>query len=104
RELLTAALRARLDDAVTILPQEVGMHLTISLRDSVAARASDIEIAALAAARDLHLAPLSSHAVATPKRQGFLLGYAAWDDTRLLAGVEELARLLEDCRRPPGSR
>ncbi len=81
---------------MTILPQEVGMHLTIALSDEVTARTSDIDIAARAATHDLHLDPLSSHAVATPNRQGFLLGYAAWDDTNLLAGVEKLASLLKD--------
>jgi GntR family transcriptional regulator/MocR family aminotransferase len=104
RHALTAALRERLGDAVKILPQEVGMHLTITLSDAVTSRLSDIEIAALAAARGLNLDPLSSHAVATPAHQGFLLGYAAWDEARLVAGVEALAHLLEDCDRIPASR
>lgn len=99
REALATALRARLGEAVKILPQEVGMHLTIALSDAAAPRSSDIEIAALAAARGLILDPLSSHAIGAPGVRGFLLGYAAWDHARLAASVEELARVLDDCDR-----
>jgi GntR family transcriptional regulator/MocR family aminotransferase len=94
REALIAALRTQLRDEVMILPQEVGMHLTITLSDSVTARTSDEEIAALARTRGLNLEPLSSHPSTAPGPQGFLLGYAAWNLDRLVAGVEELARLL----------
>lgn len=99
RGALTAALRERLGDAVVILPQEVGMHLTIALNESTASGLSDVEIAARAAARGLYIDPLSSHAVETPAHRGFILGCAAWDGTQLVAGVEELARLLQDCER-----
>lgn len=96
REMLASALTARLGDAVDILPQDVGMHLTIALREGAAGGASDVEIAARAAERGLNLDPLSSHGVARPAPQGFLLGYAAWSERSLAAGVETLARLLAD--------
>ncbi|CAN7619753.1 hypothetical protein LJR225_004731 [Phenylobacterium sp. LjRoot225] len=82
---------------MTILPQEVGMHLAVALSPALANRHSDVEIAAFAATRGLNLDPLSNHAAAAHGRQGFLLGYAAWDEASLVAGVESLARLLEDC-------
>ncbi|MDR3511158.1 MAG: PLP-dependent aminotransferase family protein [Caulobacteraceae bacterium] len=99
RQALAAALAARLGEAVAILPQDVGMHLTIALREGAAGGMSDVEVAALGAARGLNLDPLSSHGAASPAPQGFLLGYAGWDEQRLAAGVETLARLLADCAR-----
>jgi GntR family transcriptional regulator/MocR family aminotransferase len=102
RQSLAAALRARLGDAVTILPQDVGTHLAITLGTSLTALNSDVEIAAFAARRGLNLDPLSNHAAVAQGRQGFLLGYAAWDEAGLIAGVEALARLLQDCDRRLG--
>lgn len=102
REALAAALQTRLGPAVSILPQEVGMHLAITLNDALARGRSDVEIAGLAAVRGLNLDPLSNHAAAAEGRQGFLLGYAAWDEARLMTGVEELARLLADLDGRPG--
>lgn len=104
RQALAAALRARLGDAVTILPQDVGQHLAIALNSPLAEQYSDVEIAAFAATRGLNLDPLSSHAAAADGRQGFLLGYAAWDEASLTAGVDELARLLTDRREPPATK
>ncbi len=97
REALAAALRQRLGSAVAVLPQEAGMHLTITLNAATASRLSDVEIAAHAARRGLNLEPLSGHAVVSPALRGFLLGYAAWDEEALVAGVDELARLLAEC-------
>ncbi|MDR3509561.1 MAG: PLP-dependent aminotransferase family protein [Caulobacteraceae bacterium] len=94
RDALADALRARLGEAVTVEPQEVGQHLVVTLGPGLAGRASDVEIAALATARGLSLDPLSNHAAALPGRQGFLLGYAGWDEAVLLAGVEALAKVL----------
>lgn len=101
REALATALRTRLGTAVTILPQEVGQHLAIALGPDLAERMSDVEIAALAAARGLNLDPLSNHAAVAQGRRGFLLGYAAWDEASLISSVEDLARLLADCGRRP---
>jgi len=96
RTALVDALRSRLGEAVTILPQEVGLHLAVSLGDDLAAGTSDIEIALLAAARGLNLDPLSNHAHSGPGSRGFLLGYAAWDEAGLQAAVDGLASLLEE--------
>jgi GntR family transcriptional regulator/MocR family aminotransferase len=96
REVLAQTLQARLGDRVTILPQEVGMHLAVTLNGSLATSGADRTLAAMAAERGLNLDPLSNHGAAADGRQGFLLGYAAWDETQLVASIDELARLLAD--------
>src|ERR1700759_2628749 len=71
RAILCAALRKRLAGVVGILPQEVGLHVTISLANTVAPRLPDVEIAARAAVRGLNLDPPSSHSIATPALRVF---------------------------------
>ncbi|HEX7761710.1 MAG TPA: hypothetical protein VF459_19545, partial [Caulobacteraceae bacterium] len=92
RAALISALAEWLGDRITILPQEVGLHLTITLNGD-APPGADMLIAGRAAERGLDLAALSPHSDAAG-HQGFLLGYAAWDDAKLAAAVETLAQAL----------
>ena len=96
RQALAEALERRLGRAVTLLPQEVGLHLAVVLNGDLSVPGADVALAALAAERGLNLDPLSNHGTAAEGRQGFLLGYAAWDEARLRDAVDELARLLAD--------
>ncbi|CAN5160027.1 PLP-dependent aminotransferase family protein [soil metagenome] len=98
RLALAAALEARLGDVLTVSPQEVGMHLAAVLNAPLRGWGSDVAFAAFAATRGLDLDPLSTHAGVAEGRQGFLLGYAAWDEQGLTAGVEILAALLAEER------
>ena len=94
RLALAAALRARLGDLVSVVPQEVGTHLVIELTRPLEHWPTDVAFATFAAQHGLDLDPLSSHAGAAHGRQGFVLGYAAWDESVLIAAVETLADLL----------
>jgi GntR family transcriptional regulator/MocR family aminotransferase len=98
RLALAAALEARLGDRLTVSPQEVGMHLAAVLNAPLRGWESDVAFAAFAATRGLDLDPLSIHAGVAEGRQGFLLGYAAWDEQGLTGGVEILATLLAEER------
>jgi len=91
REALVIALTERLADKVTILPQEVGMHLTVTLKRG---GASDAALSAKAATIGLHLQPLSAHFSRPTKRQGFLLGYAGWSNDKIVSAVDDLCKLL----------
>jgi GntR family transcriptional regulator/MocR family aminotransferase len=92
RRLLIALLQRHLSHRLTVLPQEVGMHLTVTLKSE--GGGGDVELAARGAALGLHLDPLSSHAALAAVRPGFLLGYAGWDEAELATGVERLCELL----------
>lgn len=94
RQVLAAALEARLGDLVTVAPQEVGTHLSITLNRPLEYWPSDAAFATFAAEHGLDLDPLSTHEGVTRGRQGFVLGYAAWDESVLVAAVERLADLL----------
>ncbi len=94
RQILATALKARLGDLITVSPQEVGTHLAITLNRSLEFWPSDVAFAAFAAEHGLDLDPLSTHEGVTRERQGFVLGYAAWDESILAAAVERLADLL----------
>ncbi|MGA0603506.1 PLP-dependent aminotransferase family protein [Caulobacter sp. KR2-114] len=100
RQALVAALERRLTGWAQVLPQEAGLHVTVRLQDAVATDpALDVAISHRAAARGLNLDPLSTHAAGPGGPQGFLLGYAAWDEAQLAAAVETLARVVGEGRR-----
>ena len=80
------------------------MHLAAVLNAPLQGWESDVAFAAFAASRGLSLDPLSTHAGSAEGRQGFLLGYAAWDEESLAAGVETLAGLLAEGHEPAAIR
>ena len=81
-------------DVLNILRQEVGMHLTVTLRDSIAANVSDQAVAAAAGAEGMAIEPLSACSAAASSWQGFLLGFAGWSETELRSGGRRLADIL----------
>jgi GntR family transcriptional regulator / MocR family aminotransferase len=92
RQALITALATRLPEELTILPQEVGMHLTVTLKQGMP---HDSVVAATAAQAGLNLHPLSTHFhCAAAERCGFLLGYAGWNEGQLAAAVNDFAKLL----------
>ena len=94
RLILVEKLRAEAAELVEIMPQEVGMQLTIRLAPHLAERASDIALAERAAEQGLVLMPLSPQYREAVPEEGFLLGYAGWSEAQLRAGVRELVKLL----------
>ena len=76
RAVLIEAVQEHLGECVSIPQQEVGMLLTVLLRDAPEP-ATDIRIAALAGKEGLHIETISEHAQAAAGPQGFQLGYAA---------------------------
>ena len=89
--ILLAAARDRLADAMTIAPDESGMHLIGFLkgerRDGALSRA--------AAAEGIDLSPLSRFYLNAPPRHGVLLGYAGVSEPKIRSGIDVLARLLD---------
>lgn len=99
RKILHEALREHAGGLVEILPQEAGMHLTVRLTDAVARSASDVAIAERARKSGLVLMPLSQQYAGEAAEQGFFLGYAGWDEERLVAATVTFVELLREITR-----
>jgi GntR family transcriptional regulator/MocR family aminotransferase len=96
RSLLVAALRSEGADLVEVLPQEVGMHVTVRLAPAIAARVSDVTLAKQAAARGIVLLPLSGQYAAGDGESGFLLGYAGWSEAEMADAIPPLLAVLRE--------
>jgi GntR family transcriptional regulator/MocR family aminotransferase len=90
---LIAAINAELADYMTVNPAPAGLHLAGWLRPGL----DDQQVAQLAAAQGVEVAPISGYTLAPPTRHGLVLGYAMLDDAQITAGVQALRRALA-CR------
>ncbi len=89
RGALVSALRDRLGDRLEILPQEVGMHLAVTLASG---EPDDVFLSRAGATRGLRLNPLSAHYQNAPKRSGLVLGYSAWSKEQLTSAMDDLVK------------
>jgi GntR family transcriptional regulator/MocR family aminotransferase len=98
RLLLVEALREA-GDLVEVLPQEVGMHLTVRLAPKLTRLADDVALSERAAELGLVLMPLSQQFAGRRGEQGFLLGYGGWDERELSLAIRNFTGLLRDSAR-----
>lgn len=94
RQLLVDSLRSSAADLVEVLPQEVGMHLSVRLHPVVAEHCGDVELAALGREAGLLLLPLSQQYVRARPENGFLLGYAGWPESEMRPAIRRFIKLL----------
>ena len=94
RAVLVDALRRDAANLVEILPQEVGMHVTVRLRPRLARRVGDVELAARGREAGLVLLPLSRQYAGGGGECGFFLGFAGWPEAELAAAIDGLLTLL----------
>jgi GntR family transcriptional regulator/MocR family aminotransferase len=94
RAALIALLRNEAGDLLEVLPQQVGMHLTVSLSAEIAQPANDVELAAQAREVGIVLLPLSPQYAAGRGAAGVLLGYAGWEEDEMRPAIGRLAGLL----------
>ena len=87
--LIEAAERELLG-LLDLKPAETGMHLVAWLPDG----ADDREASRRAAAADVEAAALSRHKIKASVPAGLLLGYAAYEEAEIRAGVRRLAQAL----------
>ena len=95
RQTLVEALTKEARDLLHILPQEVGMHLTVQLSERLAGRMTDVELAKRARTAGLVLLPLSQQYSERKRQQGFFLGYAGWSDDEMRGAIERFTNLLK---------
>lgn len=89
RAALLDALQRHAADLVEVCPSQAGLHVAVTFRDGRDDRAA----AATAQAAGLSVMPLSRYAVARPM-SGLVLGFAAFPEAELEAGVQLLAKAL----------
>ena len=98
RLLLVEALKREAGDLVEVLPQEVGMHVTVRLAQKIAARISDVALSERAADEGFVLLPLSGQYASGSGECGFLLGYAGWTEAEFGDALQRLIALLRSAR------
>lgn len=94
--VLHHAIAARLGDWLTPDPQPSGMHLLCWPGPRLAGH-RDADVAAHAARFGVTLSALSTYPAAdrlAPRNQGYILGFSAFDEAALLAGVDRLETAL----------
>jgi GntR family transcriptional regulator/MocR family aminotransferase len=90
RTALVQSLREELGDKAEIHGAEAGMHLTITLPDTV----KDTEVAVKAAQERLWLWPVSPSYAGENRRQGFILGFGSTPLSQIPQYVRQLAKML----------
>lgn len=99
RTMLIEALRREAAGLVETLPQEVGMHLTVSLSGDLMRGVGDVELSERARDAGLVLAPLSPQYAAGHGMNGFFLGYAGWDEAEMRGAIDRFVALLREAAR-----
>jgi GntR family transcriptional regulator/MocR family aminotransferase len=96
RRLMVEILSAEGGKWLDILPQEVGMHLTVTLSDRGGSTPSDVALGERADALGLSLLPLSQQYHDGAGLSGFLLGYSGWSEEDIATGLRCFLSLLRD--------
>ena len=96
REALLDAASRHLDGMLQVRPTETGFQTDGSL----APEFDEVEVARRAAGRDIVVTPISRFCIVPASQKGLILGFSAIPPAAINTGVQALAKLLEDMRRP----
>jgi GntR family transcriptional regulator/MocR family aminotransferase len=99
QSLLLETARAELSGMLEIQESEAGMHLVGWLPPGV----SDTEAARVASAHNVLALPLSAFSLEPVTRGALMLGYTAFDDREIRAGVRRLKTALSEVQGAPKS-
>jgi GntR family transcriptional regulator/MocR family aminotransferase len=94
RSALVDSIREELGNMVEVLGGEAGMHLTVTLPNSI----RDVGISERAARENLWIWPLSPNYLGQVTHSGFILGFGSTDVAEIPRAVRRLSGLL--ARRP----
>jgi GntR family transcriptional regulator / MocR family aminotransferase len=92
RNALVESIRKDLADTLKVLAGGAGLHLTVMLKKP----ASDVEIAARAALKNLWLWPLSICYLGSASQQGFILGFGGIPVDQMPRAVRRLGAALDE--------
>lgn len=87
--LLVEAIRSQLSDWLEVSPAEAGLHFVAWLKAGLDDRA----VSARMAAAGIEALPVSEYGLEPLSRGGLMLGYAAFDEEEIKAGVKTLHRV-----------
>jgi GntR family transcriptional regulator/MocR family aminotransferase len=90
RQLLAQWLTVHIGDFLTLVPADGGLHLTTLLPKGW----DDCSVAAYLQSYGLEVVPLSPFFRNQEKTPGLILGFAAWDNDRLLIACKQLKKAL----------
>ena len=90
RSALVDSIREELGNMVEVLGGEAGMHLTVTLPNSI----RDVEISERAARENLWIWPLSPNYLGQVTHSGFILGFGSTDVAEIPRAVRKLRGLL----------
>jgi GntR family transcriptional regulator/MocR family aminotransferase len=90
QRILLEECRKQLGGLLEVEKADAGMHLVGWLPEGV----DDMVISKKATEQGVRLAPVSEYYVNRPARGGFILGYTAFDEKRIVAGVKIMKTLL----------
>ena len=92
QQLLISEAKKHLEGRLEIAPSDAGMHIIGWLPEGV----DDTAVARQAVEANLKITPLSPLCIKEKMRGGLILGYAAFDEKQIRAGVKKLARVLKE--------
>jgi len=102
QQALVTAVRTHLSEWLDARPAPAGLHLVVSLRESLTGRGiTDHDVALAARARGINAPSLSSRTMtprsaAVPRHEALMLGYAAFDAETLDAAARRLGDAIGD--------
>ncbi len=92
RDTLVSEIEKRLDDVLTIVNADAGMHLTARLPTGI----DDVDVVRLARTRGINATALSTCYVANTDDPGLILGFGGVPEADIIRGVRTLSEVLAD--------
>ncbi|MEM7076313.1 MAG: PLP-dependent aminotransferase family protein [Pseudomonadota bacterium] len=94
QKALLGALTTHAQDLLQADAETGGMHLVAELSPMLAGRMDDTDVSDVARAHDIHVAPLSGFYRGNRRKQGLVMGYAAFDPHEISSSIRTLAHAL----------
>ncbi len=95
QKVLIEEVERKLKGLLEMKADDAGMHLVGWLPDNI----DDREVALKANEVNLRLSPISDHSINEYPRNGFVFGYAAFDERQIRGGVAKLTEILTEMAR-----
>ncbi|MFT7574224.1 MAG: GntR family transcriptional regulator/MocR family aminotransferase [Alphaproteobacteria bacterium] len=95
QKVLINSLQGKVDDLLTVEPASGGMHIVAHFTPKLTKRMSDTELSERANAVGITAKTLSSFYAHTPRQQGLVLGYAAFDEEAIEVSANRLVKMVK---------
>lgn len=92
---LIAAVQHHANDLLEVSPSPAGMNLIATFCADLARKVTDLDAAKRAERSGVSVRPLSSYYAKSPRQQGFVLGYAGFDEPSIESAARKLTQALK---------